>query len=188
MTAKSIAVVGIVLGMRFVHSFGLVCMNLKPSNILFSESHQIQIVDIIPNQTESHCRETFDERTQQAIGVLSEFAAPEVLSGHKPRQKADIFSFALLLFSIIVGHCPLEEAGERGDRAERSRIVPDTIPGFVPEFVSELIRSGLSINPNDRPSFNEILQVLKEENFKIAEEVDSEAVLALISSVELSES
>jgi hypothetical protein len=64
MTAKSIAVVWIVLGMRFVHSFGLVCMNLKPSNILFSESHQIQIVDIIPNQTESHCRETFDERTQ----------------------------------------------------------------------------------------------------------------------------
>jgi hypothetical protein len=38
-TVKSIAIVGIVLGMRFVHSFGLVCGNLKPSNILFDESH-----------------------------------------------------------------------------------------------------------------------------------------------------
>jgi hypothetical protein len=48
-TVKSIAVVGIALGMKFVHSFGLVCGNLKPNNSLFDESHRIQIVDIIPN-------------------------------------------------------------------------------------------------------------------------------------------
>jgi hypothetical protein len=46
---KSIAVVGIVLGMRFMHSFAFVCGNLKPSNIRSDASHRIQIVDIIPN-------------------------------------------------------------------------------------------------------------------------------------------
>jgi serine/threonine protein kinase len=41
MTVKSIAAVGIMLAMRFVHSFGLVSGNLKPQNILFNEIHQI---------------------------------------------------------------------------------------------------------------------------------------------------
>jgi serine/threonine protein kinase len=48
-TVKSITVVGIALRMHFVHSFRLVRGNLKPRNILFNESHRIQIVDVIPN-------------------------------------------------------------------------------------------------------------------------------------------
>jgi serine/threonine protein kinase len=189
MTMKSITVVGIVLGLRFVHSFGLVCMNLKPTNILFDHSHRIQIVDIIPNQTALYCRENFDESTRQANRVLSKFVAPEVLIGHKPTQKADVYSFALILFSIVVGHYPFEETDDRGCWAERDVIVDgDAIPRYVSGFVRQLILSGLSTNPNDRPSFNDIIAVLKENNFKIVEEVDSEAVFAFFDSVELSES
>jgi hypothetical protein len=53
-TVKSIAVVGIVLGMRFVHSFRFTFGNLKQSTILFDESHRIQIVDIVPSRAEPH--------------------------------------------------------------------------------------------------------------------------------------
>jgi serine/threonine-protein kinase len=116
-TVKSIAVVGIALGMRFVHSFELVCGNLKPSNILFDESHRIQIVDIIPNSAESHNRESFDESTRKANEVPSEFAVPEVLSGCKLTQKGDVFAFASILFSIVVGHRPFRETGERSGRS-----------------------------------------------------------------------
>jgi serine/threonine protein kinase len=70
-TVKSIAVAGIAPGMRFVHSFGLVCGNLKPSNILFDESHRIQIVDIIPNLAELHSRENFDENTREVLNSRS---------------------------------------------------------------------------------------------------------------------
>jgi serine/threonine protein kinase len=173
--------------MKFVHRFGWFWGNLKPSNILFDESHQIQIVDIVPNREESHCRENFDGSALKANGVPSEFAAPEVLSGRKLTQKADVFAFASILFSIVVGHRPLRETAERSGRAERPVIVGDAIPGFVPDFVSQLIRYGLSTDPNNRPSFNEIIEVLKENDFKIAEEVDSEAVSAFVNSVESSE-
>jgi serine/threonine protein kinase len=186
-TVKSIAVVGIALGMRFVHSFGFAFGNLKPSNIHFDESHRIQIVDIVPSRSESHCRENFDESAQRANGAPSEFAAPEVLSGRKLTQKVDVFAFALILFSIVVGHRPVGEAGERSGRAERPPIFSDAIPGFVPGFVSQLILSGLSTNPKDRSSFNEIIEVLKENGFRITAEVDSEAVSAFVSSVESSE-
>jgi serine/threonine protein kinase len=41
---KAIAVAGIVLGMEFLHSLGLIQGGLKPSNVLFDEFHRIQIV------------------------------------------------------------------------------------------------------------------------------------------------
>jgi hypothetical protein len=34
------------------------------------------------------------------------------------------------------------------------------IPGFVPEFVSELMESGLSVNPREKPSFDDISEAL----------------------------
>jgi serine/threonine protein kinase len=187
-TVKSIAVVGIVLGMRFVHSVGLVSGNLKPRNILFNQTHQIQIVDIVPNHMESHGRENFIGSPRKANGIPSAFAAPEIRSGHELTQTADVFAFASILFAIVVGHGPFEEATERGCCAEGDLIVRDVIPGFVPEFVSRMILSGLTTNPSDRPSFQAIFQILKANNFKIAEEVDSEAVFAFVGSVESSES
>jgi serine/threonine protein kinase len=144
-------------------------------------------VDIIPNWAELHSRENFDESTRKANGVPSEFAAPEVLSGGKLTQKADVFAFASILFSIVVGHRPFRDTAKRSDRAEKPLIVRDALQTFSLNFVSRLILSGLSTNPNDRPSFNEIIEVLKNNDFRIAEEVDSEAVSAFVSSMELSE-
>jgi serine/threonine protein kinase len=174
--------------MRFVHSFGFAFGNLKPSNVLLDESHRIQIVDIIPSWAESHSRENSDENTRKASGVPSECAAPEVLSGRKLTQKADVFAFAVILFTVVVGHRPLRENAERSGRAERRLIVRDALQAFIPEFLSQLILSGLSTNPNDRPSFKNIIKVLKKNDFRITEEVDSDAVSAFVNSVESSES
>jgi serine/threonine protein kinase len=142
MTVESIAVVAIVPGMRFVHSFGLVCMNLNPSSILFDESHRIQLIDIVPNQTALYCRENFHQSTRKAKGLPPKFVAPEVLAGHKPTQKADVYSFALILFSSVVGHHPFEDTDDRGCCAEKNVVVDDdAIPRFVSEFVRQLIMS-----------------------------------------------
>jgi serine/threonine protein kinase len=137
-TARSIAVVGIALGMGFVHSFGLIWGNLKPSNILFDESHESQIVYIIPNRRESHCQENFDGNVRTAKRALSALAVLEVLSGHKLTQKADVFAFASILFTIVVGHHPFREMADRSGRAERLLIVNRTIPGFAPFLVPQV--------------------------------------------------
>jgi organic radical activating enzyme len=68
------------------------------------------------------------------------------------------------------------EAGERGDRAERSFIIRDAIPSLVPDFISQVILSGMSTNPCARPIFNEIIEELKRYRFRITAEADSEAV------------
>jgi hypothetical protein len=100
-----------------------------------------------------------------------------------------VYSFALILFSIVVGHHLFEETDGRGCCAERDVVVDDdeAIQRCVSGFVRQLILSGLSTNLNVRPSFNDIIEILKANNFRIVEEVDPEAVLAFVDSVESSE-
>jgi hypothetical protein len=95
----------------------------------------------------------------------------------------------LILFEIVVGFpalgrtSPPEEPGNLPVNAcERVEI-----PGFVPEFVSRLIESGLSANPRERPSFDDISEALKKNYFRITDGVDSDDVSAFVSLVESSE-
>jgi hypothetical protein len=57
----------------------------------------------------------------------------------------------------------------------------------MPGFISVLIESGLSTNPQERPSFDDISEALKENCFRIADGVDSNEVSAFPSFVESSE-
>jgi hypothetical protein len=61
------------------------------------------------------------------------------------------------------------------------------IPRFIPEFVSGLIESGLSANPRERPSFDDISEALNKNAFRIADAVESAEVSAFVSLVESSE-
>jgi hypothetical protein len=61
------------------------------------------------------------------------------------------------------------------------------IPGFVLEFVSVLSESGLSANPRERHSFNDISEALKENSFSIADRIDLDEVSAFVSFIESSE-
>jgi serine/threonine protein kinase len=182
-TAKAIAVAGIVRGMKFLHSFGLIHGGMKPSNVLFDESHRIRIADF------GRSRLDLRESAATARGAASEFAAPEMLSDEERTAKTDVFSFALILFEIVVGlpalgrTSPPEELGKLPVNAcERVEI-----PGFVPEFVSVFIESGLSANPRERPSFDDISEALKTNDFRIADGVDVDEVSAFVSLMESSE-
>jgi serine/threonine protein kinase len=102
----------IVLDMRLVHSFGMVCVNLKLSNVLFNKSHRIQIVDIVGSRSESHDsaeRHGSAESAESMSGMPSEFAAPEVLSGDKVTRAADVFAFAAILLSLFLTITKLEK-------------------------------------------------------------------------------
>jgi serine/threonine protein kinase len=168
---------------EFLHSFGLIHGGLKPRNVLFDESHQIRIADFGRSQ--------FDPRgsAATACGVGSEFAAPEMMSSEERTAKIDVFSFALILFEIVVGLPAFGRTGSPEDPGKLPVSVCERveIPGFVPDFVSVLIESGLSANPQERPSFDDISEALKKNYFRITDDVDSDEVSAFVSLVESSE-
>jgi hypothetical protein len=159
-TVKAKAVAGIVLGLRFAHSLGLLHGHLTVNNILFDCDHCIQIVDF--NSIVVEVGESESEERTQLIGFSDEGWTP----------KRDIQAFASILFEVVFGHPPECEA---------------SIPTGIPGFVSRIIKSGLSPLSGKRYSFNTILDILKQNDFQIESDVDSAEVSAFVNWVESAE-
>jgi serine/threonine protein kinase len=104
-TAKAKAVAGLVLGLRFAHSFGLIHGCLTTKNILFDLNHHIQITDFLSNLPLS----------ERAICGFSK-------EGWNP--DTDVRGFASLLFEIIVGRPASDEVS-----------VPADVPMFVSDLI-----------------------------------------------------
>jgi hypothetical protein len=159
-TVKAKAVAGIVLGLRFAHSLGLVHGHLTMNNIHFDCDHCIQIVDFNPIFLEGGEMECEDGR--QFVGF----------SGEGWTLERDIQAFASILFELVFGHPPQGEA---------------SIPTGIPDFVSRIIKSGLSPLSGINYSFNTILNLLKQNDFGIEDGVDSAEVSRFVSWVESAE-
>jgi serine/threonine protein kinase len=159
-TVKAKAIAGIVLALRFAHSFGLIHGHLTRNSIRFDSDHCIQLVDFDPVLLE------FGE-SQNEDGV------PLVgFSGKGWTREIDIQAFASILFEIVFGRPPQGEA---------------SIPTRIPDFVCRIIESGLSPISGRSYSFNTILKILKQSKFQIEAGVDSAEVSAFISWVESAE-
>jgi hypothetical protein len=112
-----------------------------------------------------------------------------MLSSEERTAKVDVFSFALVLFEIVAG---LPALGKTSVSEELAKLPVNAcerveIPGFVPEFVAELIESGPSANIRERDSFDDISEILKKNYVRITDGVDSDEVSAFVQLVESSE-
>jgi serine/threonine protein kinase len=154
-TVKAKAVAGIVLGLRFAHSLGLVHGHLTGNNILFDSNHCIQIVDFNPIGLE--IGESESKEGTQLVGF----------SGERWTREKDIQAFASILFELVCGYPPQGEM---------------SIPTGIPDFVSRIIELGLSPISRRKYSFNTILDILKQNNFQIEDDVDTAEVSSFVRS------
>jgi serine/threonine protein kinase len=153
-------VAGIVVALRFAHSLGLVHGHLTTSNILFDSDHNIQMVDFHPMLFDV-CESEGEKGTQL-----------ESFSRAKWTPKMDIDAFTTILFEILV---------------ERSATGELSLPTNVPAFVSTIMKSGLYPTSETSGSFDVILKILKQNNFRIEDDVDSVEVSAFVNWVETAE-
>jgi hypothetical protein len=158
-TVKTKIVVGIVLGLRFAHSFGLFHGRLSARNIVVDSDHCIEIVGFNPNFLEkSECKGEGEEAIQ-----LKSF------SGKRWTGQTDVHAFASILFEIVVGGSATGET---------------PIPSWIPPFVSQIIELKFMPPSEIRCSFHDIFETLKENEFRIEDDVDSAEVSAFVNWVE----
>jgi serine/threonine protein kinase len=132
-TGVTIIIGGIVVRMKFIHWRGMVYRDLKPANILIDGPGRIRIGDFGSSK--------FIEGTVHLSGNYQGTIQYQTLElyGEDPYMgKADVFSFALVLYEILVGH-PVYPA--RLSKAVIMRKVCDQIRADLPSNMNDDVKT-----------------------------------------------
>lgn len=150
-------IIGIISAMKEVHSLGIIHRDLKLENILLDDNNNVKVSDF-GLSTLADASMTY---TQMA-GTLK-FMAPELVNCRTDiNEKVDVYSFGVLVYLIISeGEFPkigLADVGN-GKKAE--------IPENFSSFSRNLINKCWSFEAKDRPSFEEIYNIVKGNEMKL---------------------
>ncbi|GMP93357.1 hypothetical protein CsSME_00043229 [Camellia sinensis var. sinensis] len=168
---RSKIALGAARGIEYLHSIGpnISHGNIKSSNILLIDSYDARVSEYGIAQLVS---------TNSTL-ILNGYCAPEVTNTHKISQKADVYSFGVLLLELLTGKAPTHalqnEEGVDLPRWVQSMVQENqAIDVFDPELVrqqnreeqmAQLLHLGTSCttqHPDSRPSMVEVSRRVNE--------------------------
>ena len=135
---------------------GMVHRDIKPDNVLFAANGVAKLADFGISRFE-HDGDVRATSASAVIGTPAYMAPEQMIDSHSVDIRADIYSFGVMLYELLVGRRP--NAGENAmntlAKAIEGRAFPDVrnlrpeIPAPLAELVSEMTLP----DPDDRPGF-----------------------------------
>jgi eukaryotic-like serine/threonine-protein kinase len=149
--ARESAGIGIELcsALSAVHRVGLVHGDISAKNVIRENGGRLVLVDLGLGERQ-HLAST--ERQWKVAGTPA-YMAPEMLRGHGPSVRTDVYALGVLIFHLVTGEYPVEgtDVGrlENQDRSHESRLVRDRRPD-VPESFCAVVERALAPDPAQR--------------------------------------
>eukprot|EP00937_MAST-01D_sp_MAST-1D-sp2_P007678 g7678.t1 len=160
------------IAMRFLHKNGIVHRDLKPGNILLSEHGVVKIADFGCSREGLLGKNVGAGRTTMTANVGTPvYMAPELASSERQAHYSgavDVYAFALVAWSVFTTErafdCEFEEAGSVFALMERVRdgLRPRLDSPRIPAFYRELLPQCWRQDPEQRPSFAQVLSRIYE--------------------------
>uniref|UniRef100_A0A0E0KX37 Protein kinase domain-containing protein n=1 Tax=Oryza punctata TaxID=4537 RepID=A0A0E0KX37_ORYPU len=148
--------IGISKGMDYLHQNNIIHRDLKTANLLIGSGQVVKIADFGVSRLRSQGGEMTAE-----TGTYR-WMAPEVIN-HKPYDhKADVFSFAIVLWELVTSKIPYENLTPLQAALGVRQGMRMEIPPKVHPRLSKLIERCWDENPNVRPLFSEITVELED--------------------------
>ncbi|CAN6329429.1 unnamed protein product [Urochloa humidicola] len=147
-------------GMNYLHhsSPPIIHRDLKSSNLLVDKNWTVKVADFGLSRLK---RETF--LTTKTGKGTPQWMAPEVLRNEPSDEKSDVYSYGVILWELVTQKIPWENLnsmqviGAVGFMNQRLDIPSDVDPQWT-----SIILSCWESDPQQRPSFQELLEKLRE--------------------------
>ncbi|XP_050235017.1 serine/threonine-protein kinase STY8-like [Mercurialis annua] len=137
-------------GMEYLHQNNIIHRDLKTANLLMDSHNVVKVADF------GVARFQNQEGVMTAETGTYRWMAPEVINHQPYDQKADIFSFAIVLWELITAKVPYDTMTPlQAALGVRQGLRPDLPQDAHPKLL-DLMKRCWETTPSNRPSFSEI--------------------------------
>ena len=161
-TQRLIIASGIAKGMKILHTQCVIHRDLKPSNILLDDNFEAVISGF-------SFAKFFDKKPYMSCILGTPlWMAPELFEGRQYDKSIDVYAFAMILYQLITNQMPFGGHIQTGELMDKifKRERPE-IPATIPEIFRQLLNRCWAQNPKERPSFDEIIEILAKDECTI---------------------
>ncbi|ETN02575.1 TKL protein kinase [Phytophthora nicotianae P10297] len=155
--------IGIARAIDYLHSRQVIHRDIKARNILLTKRLQPKLIDFGASR--------LWEPNDMTAGVGTPFwTAPEVLESTEYTEKADIYSFGVLLTELDTCEAPYHNTlGANGEKMKPFHILKEVVDGTLrpslscncPQRISKAADACFQHDPNLRPSASELVRMLE---------------------------
>jgi len=149
-------------GLDYAHRNGVVHRDVKPGNLLVSDSEVVKLADF------GIARATDQSSITQVGSVLgtAAYLSPEQARGDEAGPQADLYSLGVVTYQLISGRLPYEASSlsELALKQQRESPIPlDELNPEVPQALARAVALALAIDQRDRPAdATQLAELLRE--------------------------
>ena len=172
---------GIAQACLYLHNKGVIHRDLKSANVLLDGTIPMSMIPTV-------CDFGLAKSTGNQAGEMTQMVgtplwmAPEVMTGGNYGKECDVFSFAIIMYEVLVEKKPYFDKKEAGTTAhfqvatnpdfrptipqemmENTRDIPIRIHQSQMEYI-EMMKIGWKHQPEERPKFEEIVERFEKMN------------------------
>jgi eukaryotic-like serine/threonine-protein kinase len=138
-------------GLDYAHRNGVVHRDVKPGNLLVSDSDVVKLADF------GIARATDQSSITQVGSVLgtAAYLAPEQARGEEAGPRADLYSLGVVAYQLLTGRLPYEanSLSELALKQQREAPPPvDELNPHVPPELADAVALALALDQEDRPA------------------------------------
>ena len=170
-TKKLITIYGLALGMSYLHSHDILHRDLNPRHIFMDEYLFPKIGGFGSSYNIS--KDESYKQEWQLVGNLS-YVSPEIITERIYSKAGDVYAFGMIVYEIMTTEVLYEGLSLPQIELQVPKGIRPKFKGEIPRIYKELIESCWQDNPYERPTFDEIVSRLENDEGFIIDTIEEE--------------